>query len=217
MLINYVYETTLQLASKSSGDGYLPPSEFNNYCILAQKRAINELYNYLDHNQKVITLLSDVTKIADLTVTNNYATRPTDYYKYVASAALAFNSDTGKFVQSEGEYIGKTELASRLTSKIVTPTNDYPIISEDQTGFRLDPDTISRIKLTYLINPVDPEWVAVDPDVIPPVFDPTASTDFILSEKFTDILVNYVANMFGIESDDQFLAQATVQQLVKAL
>ena len=115
------------------------------------------------------------------------------------------------------EYIGKSELGSRLRSKIIPPTTTYPIITEDELGFRVDPESVSLVDLIYILQPSDPEWVAVDPNVVPPVFDPNASTDFVLTDKFSNILVNYVATMFGIELDDQLLIQATVQNLVKTL
>jgi hypothetical protein len=212
-----VYELTSQLSAKNSGGGYLPPDEFSRYCLLAQLKTIDQLYSYLDYNQKVITLLSDVMKVENQFVSNQTFPRPDDYYKYVASSAMNYNPQTKKWGQSEIEYIGQTELASRLNSDIITPTPSYPVITESNTGFRVDPEEVGVVKLTYLIEPDEPVWAAVDPNVVPPVFDPTASTDFVLSDKFTNILVNYVTQMFGIELNEELLIQATVQNLVEGL
>jgi hypothetical protein len=112
------------------------------------------------------------------------------------------------------DYIGLSEWADRRMSAIITPTNEFPIITEDQSGLLVSPLSIQQIKLTYAVTPVNPEWVA-DPYEDIPTFDPTLSTDFILSAKFKDYLVKEIANMFGIEVMNQNLQQATINNMVE--
>ena len=217
MLINEVYQLCLQLLAKNSGGGYFPPSEFSRYALLAQRKTIDELYQYLDYNQKVITLLSDVTKESRIVVSNKRFSRPSDYYKFHSANSIARNNQTDEWEETDIEYIGKSELGSRLRSKIIPPTTTYPVITEDESGFRVDPEGVGLVDLIYILNPEDPNWVALDPNVVPPVFDPSSSTDFVLSDKFTNILVNYISQMFGLEVNDQLIIQATVQNLVKTV
>lgn len=210
MLINSVYNLLLQLSSKDGISGYLPEDEFSNYCNLAQIRAMDEMLMMLDYNQKAIDLIADVVKIVNINRVGNIFPEPSDYYRYVASAAIFGDK------QSPCDLVGKSERRSRLRSQIVQPTVDFPITTEDSTGFTVDPDSVTRIELSYVFLPDSPEWVSV-PDSLPPVFDPTTSTDFALSSKFKNYLVREIANMFGIETRDPNLQQATMQNLIDTL
>lgn len=212
MLINEVKQLVEQLGSKSQTGGYLPADEYSNYANLAQLRAIDTLCQVADRNLHVINLSSDFLKTQLTLVVNGRPQMPTDYYRYWSSAAM--------FVSAQGElltgldYIGLSEWADRRTSAIITPTNEFPIITEDQSGLLVSPLSIQQIKLTYAVNPVNPEWVA-DPYEDIPTFDPALSTDFILSAKFKDYLVKEIANMFGIEVMNQQLQQATLNNMVE--
>jgi hypothetical protein len=210
MLVNQVKELVEALASKDSIGGYLPEDEFSNYCNLAQIRAMDELLKMLDYNQKAIDLLADVIKVVNINKTGNIFPEPTDYYRYIASAAMFAD------LQTPCDFIGKSERRSRLRSQIVQPTVDFPVTTEDSTGFMVDPSDVTRIELTYVFLPESPEWVSV-PDSLPPVFNPAASTDFALSSKFKNYLVREIANMFGIETRDPNLQQATMQNLIDTL
>jgi hypothetical protein len=210
MLINQVYNLLLQLSSKDGISGYLPAAEFSNYCNLAQLRAINELVKMLDYNQKAIDLISDVIKVSFINKSGDIFPIPSDYYRFVAASANFADKTT------PCDLIGKSERRQRIVSQIVQPTADFPVISEDRTGFTVDPSIVSRIELSYAFLPEPPEWVA-EVDTIPPVFDPDASTDFVLSEKFKNYLVKEIANMFGIETRDPNLQQATLQNIIEAI
>lgn len=210
MLINEVKSLVESLSAKSSVGGYLPADEYSNYATLAQLRIINTLHERLDFNLNIITLLSDVSKTKLVPVNDQRFSRPSDYYKPIACEA-SFSDG-----QSDMEYIGLSERRNRINSDIVEPTLSYPTFTEDSTGFIADPVGISRVRLSYIFQPEDPVWAEV-PDSVPPTFDPNNSTDFALSDKFTDILVNTIAGMFGIEIRDVNLQQATVQNLVQSL
>lgn len=210
MLVNQVKELVSQLAAKEGIAGYLPEDEYSNYANLAQLRAINDIVKMLDYNQKAIDLLADVIKVETLNKTGTIFAFPTDYYRFVAAAAKF--SD----IITPCDLIGKSERRTRLRSKIVQPTPDFPVISEDVTGFTVDPFLVTRIELSYVFLPEAPEWVS-EPDSLPPVFDPALSTDFTLSAKFKNYLVKEIANMFGIETRDPNLQQATLQNLIDTI
>ena len=210
MLIDDIYKLLLQLSSKDGISGYLPAEEFSNYCQLAQLRAINDICKMLDYNQKAIDLLADVIVTDTINKSGNIFQYPSSYYRFVAAAAKFSDINT------PCDLIGKSERTARLRSRIIQPTPDFPVISEDSTGFTVDPFLVTRIELTYVFEPEKPEWVAVSA-TIPPVFDPAASTDFTLSSKFKNYLVKEIANMFGIETRDPNLQQATLQNLIEAI
>lgn len=211
MLIDEVKKLIEQLSEKSASGGYLPDDEYSNYAALAQLKAIDQMSELLDYNQQIIVLASDVIKSQNVIVTSGLFQRPSDYYKYVSSTARYF--ENGKWDEEAAELIGVSERADRVKSEIVTPTFQFPVISETQSGFRFDPAEIGQGVLTYFVNPVTPVWAAQD-GVFPPTFDPANSTDFVLSNKFKNYLVREISNMFSIEIKDVALQQATIQNML---
>lgn len=212
MIIDKVYKGVQAFSNKNQSGGYLSPDRFNTYAEYAQTDVINELHELLSFNQRVITLISDVLKVENIGVTNQYVDLPSDYYKYVDSGALFYN--VNKWDEYAADYISKTEIGERRRSKIVDPTNDYPVITEDSVGLFVDPSNVKRLKLTYIFEPEAPEWVGFG---VPPVFDESYSTDFTLSSKFQNILIFKICTYFGIEIKDSALYNATTESLVREI
>lgn len=213
MIIDKVYQGVLSFSNKTQTGGYISPERFNIYSEYAQFDVINELHEILAFNQRVITLISDVLKVTNIDVASTqYAALPSDYYKYVDSSGMFYN---GKWEETAADYISKTEVGERRRSKIVDPTNTYPVITEDSVGLFVDPSTVTRIKLTYIFEPTTPEWVG--DGSVPPVFDPNASTDFTLSSKFQNILIFKICKYFAVEIKDSALYNATTESLVREL
>lgn len=213
MLIDEVYKTCLQFANVSQVGGYLSPSNFNISCALSQIQIINELSEIADYNQRVISLSSDVLKTADVNVIDGNTNLPDDYFIYLDANALFYDGDKERFEEYPLDYIGKSERGERLRSKIVDPQNDYPIVTESVGGLKVEPKEVNRIRLTYFTNPTTPEWVGTN--TVPPVFDPNASTDFTLGDKFKNILVYKILSYFSIEIREPYLLQATTKNLVQ--
>ena len=213
MLINEVYEVFLQMVNKAQTGGYFNAANFNNYCDYAQNSIINELSEIADYNQRVISLSSEVLKTVIINVTNGIAATPSDYLIYLDANAMFYDNEANKFEEYPLDYISKAERGERFRSKIVSPERDYPIATENTSGLLIEPTDVSRIKLTYYFKPDAPEWVGTD--TVPPVFDPNASTDFVLGDKFKNILVNKILSYAGIEIREPYLLQATTQNLIK--
>jgi len=210
MIIDKVYTGVLAFANKTQSGGYISPDRFNTYAEYAQMDIINELHELLSFNQRVITLVSDVVKVTNINVNaTQYADLPSDYYKYMDSDGLFYD---GGWKGEPADYISKTEIGERRRSKIVDPTNDYPVITEDSVGLFVDPKTVTRLKLTYIFEPETPEWVGFG---VPPVFDESYSTDFTLSSKFQNILIQKICKYFAIEIKDSSLFQATTESLIR--
>lgn len=215
MIINEVYQSVQDFANKDQSGGYLKASRFNRYAVYAQKEIINELAQLAGFNQRVISLSRDVLKTATINVVNGLASTPSDYLIYHDANSLFYDNDEKKFKEYSVDYVDKSERGERLRSKIVPPEVNYPIATEDTTsGLLIEPKEVSRIKLTYFYLPTDPEWVGDDSD--PPVFDPDASTDFVLDSKFVNVLTYKILRYFGIEIMEGFLLQATTDEVVNS-
>jgi hypothetical protein len=213
MLINEIYEVFRQMVNSQQSGGYFNATNFNNYCDYAQNAVINELSEIADYNQRVISLSSDVLKTATINVVDGIAALPSDYFIYLDANAMFYDNDAKKFEEYPADYVGKSERGERLRSKIVDPQSDYPIITEGFGGLLVEPSEVSRIKLTYYFQPDAPVWAGTD--TVPPVFDPNTSTDFVLGDKFKNILVNKILSYAGIEIREPYLLQATTQSLIK--
>jgi hypothetical protein len=216
VLINEAYQLLNQFANKNEIGGYLPPNEFSRYSKFAQIDIINELYDILDFNLDSSVLIGDVIRAATATVNpNGYVNMPADYYKYVSGEALYFVGSEAMF--SPLEWVKQTELPSRIDSAIVKPTKRRPAITADIVGLKVYPQNLTGVAMNYLVKPPDPVWAAVDPNVVPPVFDPLTSVDFILSHKFLNVIVYKLCVYFSIEIKDQDLRGSTVRGVIKQM
>lgn len=210
-MINDVYLMTQRLSNVSQTSGYISPSAFSEFAGYAQLSIIDEMYEILDYNMLSSILIADVLKTVNVEVVNGIVQKPTDFYKYVDSSALYF--EDGNFEVYPIDFISTSERNERLRSKIVEPTLKHPIATEGFSGIRLDPKEISRVELTYLFKPPAPEWVGTD--TVPPIFEPTLSTDFVLSDKFKTILTYKICSYFSIEIRDGELSAVTTKQLIQ--
>ena len=214
MLIDTVYKNVFDFSNKSQIGGYLSPERFNRYAVFCQKDIINELIQLAGLNQRVISLCKNILKTENVNVNNGTVSSPADYLAYHDANSMFYDSDKKRFEEYPVDYIDSAERGERLRSKIVPPEVDYPIASETTSGgLRIEPTEVSLIKLTYFYLPEDPEWVG--DSSIPPVFDPNASTDFVLDDKFANVLVYKILRYFGIEIKDAFIMQTTTDQVVK--
>lgn len=211
MLIDEIYTDVRNFSNNSQLSGYIPINQFNEYSNFAQMAIIDEMYEILDYNMLSSILIADVLKTANVEVVNGIVQKPTDFYKYVDSSALYF--EDGNFEVYPIDFISTSERNERLRSKIVEPTLKHPIATEGFSGIRLDPKEISRVELTYLFKPPAPEWVGTD--TVPPIFSPTLSTDFVLSDKFKTILTYKICSYFSIEIRDGELSAVTTKQLIQ--
>jgi hypothetical protein len=213
MIINEVYQSVFDLGNKSQSGGYLTPSRFNRYAVFCQKEIINELAQLAGLNQRVISLCRDILKTATINVVDGIASTPSDYLIYHDANSLFYDNTERKFKEYPIDYVDTSERGERLRSKIVNPEVDYPIATETTAGLLIDPQEVSRIKLTYFYLPEDPSWVSDGGD--PPVFDPDASTDFVLDSKFVNVLTYKILRYLGIEIMEGFLLQTTTDEVVK--
>jgi len=212
MLINEVYNDVQRIANVQQAGGYITPTRYNEAAVFTQIEIINELAQLAGLNQRVISLSKNVLKTQTINVVDGIAATPSDYLIYHDSNSLFYDNDEKKFKEYPVDYLDSSERGERLRSKIVPPEVDYPIATETTSGLRIEPSEVSRIKLTYFHLPEDPEWVS--DGSTPPVFDPSASTDFVLDEQFHNILVYKILTQFSIEVREPFLLQATTRNLV---
>ena len=85
------------------------------------------------------------------------------------------------------------ELNKLLSSSIVAPTLNYPILAFFEDGIQYYPKTLSSVELTYLHRPTVPFWGSILVDDRP-VYFPGGSTDLEWSEQvFNEIAIRILA------------------------
>lgn len=229
MLIDKVYKAVLLLSNKDQTGGNISPAEFNKYAEFAQRDWIEDNYNRVDgmgyeSNFDVSDLISDVKKVASISLTNNRATKPSDYLHYSSCFTNYIYNGTGRVVPIE--VVRDSEWAERLSSEVNKPTRLFPIMRQMSTYFEVNPAGINQIQLTYIKEPLQPWWNYTLSGSTPvfaessgtttnPNSGVTAgdSTDFEVKD-FND-LVFRICKYFGIEVRDAELYQLTNAEQVQ--
>jgi hypothetical protein len=98
------------------------------------------------------------------------------------------------------------EINSLLSSSIVAPTLDYPILAFFEDGIQYYPKNLSSAELTYLHRPTVPNWAFI---IINdrPIYNAGASIDLEWSEQvFNEIAIRILA-FVGVNLREAELAQ----------
>ena len=123
------------------------------------------------------------------------------------SSAVSGQSATSTVEKIVGvKPVDDGELNKLLSSSIVAPTLDYPILAFFEDGIQYYPKTLSSVELTYLHRPAVPFW---DFTLVNqrPVYAPGSSTDFEWSEQvFNEIAIRILA-FVGVNLREPELAQ----------
>jgi len=98
------------------------------------------------------------------------------------------------------------ELNKLLSSSIVAPTKEYPILAFFENGIQYYPIDLGSAELTYLHRPTKPNWASTMVNNRP-VYNAAASTDFEWPEQvFNEIAIRILA-FVGINLREAELAQ----------
>lgn len=210
MVINKAYKLLQRLTNKDQVGGYLSPSEFNTYAEFVQLDIINETYNAktkagYEADYEVMNKFSELRKEQILTKSNNRFVKPADYMYYSSMRHLTMFGHNP--VDAPVDLIRDSEWQDRRISQVDTPTVWSPCAREMDTYFEVLPSGVVQVRLTYLKLPPKPEWAftIVSGE---PVFDPTNSVDFTLSETSLSDIVFKLCSYFGIEIKDGEIYQA---------
>jgi len=110
------------------------------------------------------------------------------------SSPVSGQSSTTTIEKTVGiKPVDDSELNKLLSSSIVAPTLEFPILAFFEDGIQYYPKTLSSAELTYLHRPTVPFWDSTLVDDRP-VYSPGGSTDLEWSEQvFNEIAVRILA------------------------
>jgi hypothetical protein len=210
--INDVRETVLAICNKNNY-GYISPDDFNLYAKQAQLEIFNEYmskYNYyinLENNHTSGSDLADLAESAresiEVFITGNALTpqipptagpfalftAPADWYHI---NVLTYNN-----VEIAKE--SRLNIARLLNSNLTAPSETYPVYAMGQNDtIAVVPNTITNVSSIYVRYPVDPVWWYVTLTNGEPMYDPSNSVDFEVSEDDEPTLVNKILEKAGL-------------------
>ena len=238
--IDKVYRTVKNLANKEQ-KGFITPSVFNRFAVIAQQNIYNELFTELIEAKKLSRQNVDPGRdksprkrtLEDL---SNFVVRLNNY-KPSSSGSNVFlkpinfsrlisisKGDSARYNldKTNIDIVYDVEKMDRiLGSNLSTPTDSFPValISDEIEVF---PDTVQTIDITYYRTPggmqngalVDspPQWVAEDLAVGNIEIASPSSVDFMLPEHFSSELVYEICKMIGISINDSGMVQVSAQE-----
>jgi hypothetical protein len=162
MNINEVYKLVSYLVDKYQGT-YLSPDDFNSVINMAQNQYLSFLTDDTgtpNRNPKNPVGMSTSAIVADtlsgfltestVAVASQLAAKPADMYKTVAIRTTDDNYAV-RFVASD-------RVASYIDNAIDAPTTTEPIYYELGSNYKVYPNTLASIKITYIKNPQTLKW-----------------------------------------------------------
>lgn len=162
MNINEVYKLVSYLVDKYQGT-YLSPDDFNMVINMAQNQYLSFLTDdtgTMGRNPKNPVGMSTSAIVADtlsgfltestVAVASQLAAKPADLYKTVAIRTTDDNYAV-RFVASD-------RVASYIDNAIDAPTTTEPIYYELGSNYKVYPNTVTSIKVSYIKTPQTLKW-----------------------------------------------------------
>lgn len=161
MNIDQAYRLVNSIVNKNQR-GYVKPSDFNNWAIVAQIEAISDrLTNVKKLNERMVPQYG--YKI-DAKVKNELRELITGPVALILTAGLSDYPEDYFYIDSfqPGDYLKVTiidtdQYAEVTKSLIYPPDEEHPVAVFFGDKIRIDPGTVS-VTWTYLRYPVDPNW-----------------------------------------------------------
>ena len=236
--IDKVYRTLKNLANKDQR-GFITPTVFNRFAVIAQQNIYNELFTELVDAKKISRQNLDpgrdksarkrtledlapfVTRIANHTTKisgTNIFLKPDNLSRIISISTGTTDSQGYNINKTNIEIVYDVEKMDRiLGSNLSTPTKDFPValVSDEIEVFPID---ISTIDITYYRTPggraSDGSFVDSDPMLLENnnIYDPVNSINFMLPEHFSSELVHEIAKLLVISLADGGLVQIVSQE-----
>ncbi len=223
--INFVYVSVRDLTLKDLGSGFLSPQQFNTYANMANVELFNKYSDIYQEEQRVTDKILPFIKTSRLGVeSNGHMDYPTDYVTSIAvrayepvslkaeidrACAASENPDYGVVEQIKVDVIDNDELGDRLSSSMLKPSLEYPIITFYDTYVQWYPTNIGSGFFEYLRQPIDVEWGFITQVNGLPSYSAAASTNFEWGWMMRNELIIKICNYFGISVRESDLIQTT--------
>jgi hypothetical protein len=194
--------------------GNISPAQLNIYFKRAQLEIVDELRALFEASSIISDELSPLVSTTDITqITSGVANKPTDFRFVIPPLEADYYvnaTDTDPAYQNYVPvyFITHNEKALRLNSQIDYPTREVPIAINYNGYFQIYPDTVQKIRLTYIKTPTDPIWAYTTTNSSP-VYDSLNSVQFTLPEPTHLRICWKVLGYFGISLRDADLVQNT--------
>lgn len=163
--VDTVYQRVLAILNKEQR-GYLTPEEYNLFANQAQLDIFEQYFydiNQFDRMHGNSTEYSDMLNLLNekisifqktntLSYSNNHYQEPTDSYRI---GTLIYNG-------SEVERVNNNEYLYISSTPVAAPTNDFPIYTRDENGFKVfggaEFDGSQTVKCNYVKKPATVIW-----------------------------------------------------------
>tara|TARA_R110000744_G_scaffold311825_1_gene419248 strand:+ start:1740 stop:2510 length:771 start_codon:yes stop_codon:yes gene_type:complete len=123
------------------------------------------------------------------------------------SSAVVGQSSTSTIEKIVGvKPVDDGELNNLLSSSIVSPTLDYPILAFFEDGIQYYPKNLSSVELTYLHRPRVPLWSSTLVNNRP-IYNPSASIDLEWSEQVFNEIAIRILSFVGVNLREAELSQ----------
>ncbi len=213
--VDTVYQRVLAILNKEQR-GYVTPQEFNLFANQAQMDIFEQYFydinqfsripgndtEYSDMlnilNEKINIFATSATLTYDTGSVPNHFNKPADLYRM---GTLLFNNN-------EVERVNKNEYLYIQKSPLAKPTDDFPIYTEFNDGYRVfgANEKNNGVTCNYIKKPATVEWAGVVTNGYE-LQDSGASTDFELHASEETELVIKILELVGIALKDPSIYQ----------
>jgi hypothetical protein len=201
--------------------GNITSAQLNIYFERAQLEVVDELRKVFEESSIISDELSPILETIDITqISSGVASKPSnyrflippleaDYYTNATSTVVAYQSWVPVIFVTHGEK------SIRLNSQIDYPTAIDPIAVNYDTYFQIYPDTLQKVRLTYIRKPLTPNWAYTTVNS-GQVYNAGSSQGFELPDSTHMRICLKVLGYYGISLRDQELFGSSEGKLNKA-
>jgi hypothetical protein len=205
------------ILNKEQSGGYSLP-DFNAACRMANQdlfRARYGLTEYYQPGRPIPPVAYEVTKKVkddlrifktpvDLSSSSSDFTLPADYVHLTSQMSLEYSScGEKKKLDKPIELLNDAQLAWRLNDFLTRPTEKHPVCIITGQKLKVYPETITKIRVTYLREPLTPLWVGTtDPDSDELIYSQADSIDFEWPAILENDMVRLVLLYMGVNMRD---------------
>lgn len=212
------FKNFVEYIVRKKNSGYLSPEQFNMAVNRAQMTKFAELIGDLkgqnspsnpkapiEFNKRVLEDLKQFTNPISINVSRSgQANYPSDYVRWVR-----FAYKTGKNTSSGSpetlylpiEVVDEEKEYYKLSSVIVPPTKEYPIVVFKNTYMQFYPTNLGVVQMTYLRQPETANW-GYTMTSGRPVYNPATSIDLNWPDIAINDIVTRTCSYIGISIKD---------------
>lgn len=211
MTINEIYNYFDGLYRLNKKGQSLKPTLFNSVIQSVNEELFNDYARVFEANRVLTDALRPFLTVSfPISVTNGYATLPTDY-AYL-SQFCGWETKNGEEYKYWGIEVDDKEWSQLLTSTLITPTKSEPFGRLLGNYLEVTPSTVKRIVLIYLRKPATPVFEYDTDSNNNIVYDENESVDFEYNMTCTNELLQRIAQKLAVRLEDRLLAQMNTPQ-----